>query len=194
MATEAKQKKYWNRSLLYRGRRVNREQIEHPFLKTVRQPCDGLLGEGEDIGREQSNWILLHNSPDFIRIFFSPFRKAYHGSEKIARSHPESQRSRRYSEAEEEIRHQLQKNPEQSFLKASLADLYLRQGRLIETRILIDEVLALDPQHPEALSVLGDFFIKQRSPQKALDCYRQACRSGSQALSLFLNPLGLSKR
>jgi tetratricopeptide (TPR) repeat protein len=82
--------------------------------------------------------------------------------------------SRRYSEAEEEIRRELQKNPEQSFLKASLADLYLRQGRLIETRILIDEVLAQDPQHPEALSVLGDLFIKQSYPQKALDCYRQA--------------------
>jgi len=82
--------------------------------------------------------------------------------------------SRRYSEAEEEIRCELQKTPEQSFLKASLADLYLRQGRMIEARILVDEVLAQDPQHPEALSVLGDLFIKQRSPEKALDCYRQA--------------------
>ena len=82
--------------------------------------------------------------------------------------------SRRYSEAEEEIRQELQKNPEQSFLKASLADLYLRQGRFIEARILIDEVLAHDPQHPEALSVLGDLFVKKRSPKKALDCYRQA--------------------
>jgi tetratricopeptide (TPR) repeat protein len=81
---------------------------------------------------------------------------------------------RRYSEAEEEIRRELEKNPEQSFLKASLADLCLRQGRLTEARILIDEVLALDPQHPEALSILGDLFIKQRSPQRALDCYRQA--------------------
>ena len=82
--------------------------------------------------------------------------------------------SGRYSEAEEEIRQELQKTPEQSFLKTSLADLSLRQGRLIEARILIDEVLARDPQHPEALSVLGDLFIKQRSPQRALECYRQA--------------------
>jgi tetratricopeptide (TPR) repeat protein len=82
--------------------------------------------------------------------------------------------SRRYSEAEEEIQYELQKNPDQSFLKTSLADVYFRQGRFIEARILIDEVLARDPQHPEALSVLGDLFIKQRSPQKALDCYRQA--------------------
>jgi tetratricopeptide (TPR) repeat protein len=82
--------------------------------------------------------------------------------------------SRRYSEAEEKIRLELQKTPEQSLLKTSLADLYLRQGRSTEARILIEEVLARDPQHPEALSVLGDLFIKEHSPQKALDCYRQA--------------------
>jgi tetratricopeptide (TPR) repeat protein len=81
---------------------------------------------------------------------------------------------RRYSEAEEEIRYELQKNPEQSFLKTSLADVHLRQGRLVEARILIEEVLACDPQHPEALSILGDLFIKEHSPQRALDCYRQA--------------------
>jgi len=82
--------------------------------------------------------------------------------------------SRKYSEAEEEIRYELRENPEQPFLKTSLADLYLRQGRLIEARILIDEVLARDPQHPEALSLLGDLLIKQRSPERALECYRQA--------------------
>lgn len=82
--------------------------------------------------------------------------------------------SRKYPEAEEEIRCELQKNPEQSFLKASLADLFLRQGRLSEARILIDEVLGHDPRHPEALSVMGDLFMKQRSPRRALDCYRQA--------------------
>jgi tetratricopeptide (TPR) repeat protein len=82
--------------------------------------------------------------------------------------------SRRYSEAEEEIRQELQKTPEQSFLKTSLADLYLRQGRSIEARILIEEVLARDPQNPAALAVLGDLFIKERSPQRALECYRQA--------------------
>jgi tetratricopeptide (TPR) repeat protein len=82
--------------------------------------------------------------------------------------------SRRYSEAEEVIQHELQQNPEQSFLKTSLADVYLRQGRLTEARILIDEVLTRDPQHPKALSVLGDLFIKQRSPERALECYRQA--------------------
>ncbi len=81
---------------------------------------------------------------------------------------------RRYSEAEEEIRCELQKNPEQPFFKTCLADLYLRQGRSSEARILIDDVLTLDPQNSEGLSLLGDYFIKQQAPQKAIDCYRQA--------------------
>jgi tetratricopeptide (TPR) repeat protein len=80
----------------------------------------------------------------------------------------------RYDEAAEEIRQGLEKNPHDPFLKTSLADLYLRQGHLTEGRILAEEVLAQDPQHPQALSVLGDLYLKGRSPQKALDCYRQA--------------------
>ncbi len=81
---------------------------------------------------------------------------------------------RKYSEAEEEIGNELRKNPDQPFLKASLADLYLRQNRLAEGRILAEEILAGDPQQAEALSVLGDVFFKQNSPRKALDYYRQA--------------------
>ncbi len=83
-------------------------------------------------------------------------------------------KSGRFEEAETEIRRGLEKNPHDSFLKTSLADLYLRQGRLVEGRILAEEVLTQNPRHPEALSVLGDFFLKQHSPLKALECYRQA--------------------
>jgi len=77
-------------------------------------------------------------------------------------------------EAEEEIRQELQKNPDHPLFKTRLADLYLRQERLNEARVLIEEVLTNDPQHPEALSLLGDLFIKQHSPERAIDCYRQA--------------------
>lgn len=82
--------------------------------------------------------------------------------------------SRRYEEAEEEIRREMEKNPDHLFLKVSLADLYLRQGRPNEGRILAEEVLSQDPQHPQALSILGDLFLKQHSPREALQCYRQA--------------------
>jgi len=56
----------------------------------------------------------------------------------------------------------------------SLADLYLRQERLAQARILVEEVLSQDPQHPQALTVLGDLFLKQNSPKEALECFRQA--------------------
>jgi tetratricopeptide (TPR) repeat protein len=80
----------------------------------------------------------------------------------------------RFSEAEEEIEKELKKNPDQPFLKMSLADLYLRQDRLAQARIMVEEVLAQDPQHPQALTVLGDLFLRQNSPKEALECFRQA--------------------
>jgi tetratricopeptide (TPR) repeat protein len=80
----------------------------------------------------------------------------------------------KFSEAEEEIQRELKKNPDQSFLKMSLADLFLRQDRLAQARILVEEVLSQDPQHPQALTVLGDLFLKQNSPREALECFRQA--------------------
>jgi tetratricopeptide (TPR) repeat protein len=82
--------------------------------------------------------------------------------------------SGRYGEAEEEIRRGLEREPEQVLLKVSLADLYLRRGRLVEARIIVDEVLSQDPQDPHALTVLGDIFLKKHSHRDALECYRQA--------------------
>jgi tetratricopeptide (TPR) repeat protein len=80
----------------------------------------------------------------------------------------------RFAEAEEEIRGEMEKKPDQPFLKASLADLFLRQGRLAEARMLAEEILSQDPQHPQALYVLGEIFLKQNSPKEALECFRQA--------------------
>lgn len=82
----------------------------------------------------------------------------------------------KFAEAAEEIRMGLERDPEDPALKTSLADLYQRQGRLNEGRILAEEVLARDPAHPGALSVLGDLHLKGRAPKKALECYRQALR------------------
>jgi tetratricopeptide (TPR) repeat protein len=120
----------------------------------------------------------LINSSNFIRIFEKLDRKGFvlenrevYSTESRIKSF---KRSGRYEEAEEEIRLGLEKNPDDLFLKTSLADLYTRQGRLTEGRILAEEVLFRDPQHPQALSVLGDIFLKQHTPKEALECYRQA--------------------
>ncbi len=82
--------------------------------------------------------------------------------------------SGKFEEAEKEIQEGLRQNPDHTLLKTSLADLHLRQGHLAEGRILAEEVLAHDPQHPQALSVLGDFFLKEHSPHQAWECFRQA--------------------
>jgi tetratricopeptide (TPR) repeat protein len=82
--------------------------------------------------------------------------------------------SRRYDEAEEEIRRALEREPDQPHFKLSLADLYLRQGKVTESRVLVEEVLIQNPQHPQALCVLGDIFFKQRSYREAFECYQQA--------------------
>lgn len=81
---------------------------------------------------------------------------------------------RRYAEAEEEIQRELEKKPDQPFLRATLADLFIHQNRLAEARILVDEILSRDPQHPQALYLLGEVFLKQNSPKEALECFRQA--------------------
>ncbi len=86
----------------------------------------------------------------------------------------ELKRDAKYGEAEREIQKELQKTPGDLLLKTSLADLYLRQGRPAEARILAEEVLAQDPRHPEALSVLGDFFFGEKSLREALEYFRQA--------------------
>jgi len=80
----------------------------------------------------------------------------------------------KFAEAEEEIQRELEKKPDQSFLKATLADLFLHQDRLAEARILVDEILSRDPQYPQALYLLGEIFLKQNSPKEALECFRQA--------------------
>ncbi len=91
----------------------------------------------------------------------------------------------RYPEAEEEIRRELEKDPHNAFFQAGLADLWIKQGRLAEARILAEEVLARDPGQPQALSILGDFFMKRHAPADALNCYRQAfARAGGDYLIL----------
>lgn len=86
----------------------------------------------------------------------------------------ELKRDGKYGEAEREIQKELQKTPGDLLLKTSLADLYIRQDRPAEARILAEEVLAQDPRHPQALSVLGDFFFGEKSFREALEYFRQA--------------------
>ncbi len=79
-----------------------------------------------------------------------------------------------FREAEDELKEALEEQPESPALRASLAQVYLMQERLIEARALAESILTEDPRHPEALYVLGEFFSRQEKLEEALQYYRQA--------------------
>ncbi len=82
--------------------------------------------------------------------------------------------------SEEELRHELEKDPDNTFLKICLSEIYLRKRRLTEGRILVEEVLSQDPQNTRALSILGDILFKRRLFKEALNCYREAINKDSR--------------
>ncbi len=82
--------------------------------------------------------------------------------------------NQQYREAQEEIEKSLRQNPDQPALKITLADLYLKQGRLASAKIILEEILTVDPQNERALSLLGDVFLKEQKPQEAWQYYHQA--------------------
>lgn len=82
--------------------------------------------------------------------------------------------NQQYKEAQEEIERRLKKNPDQPSLKITLAEIYFKQERLTAAKIILEEILLIDPQNERALSILGDIFLKEQKPQEALNCYRQA--------------------
>ncbi len=82
----------------------------------------------------------------------------------------------KYGQAEKELTEALEEAPAHLLLKSSLADLYVRQLRLVEARILTEEALASDPGYPQALVVLGEIFSKEKNFDEALNCFRHAFR------------------
>jgi tetratricopeptide (TPR) repeat protein len=79
-----------------------------------------------------------------------------------------------YPEAEKELKEALDQQPEHFLLKVSLAELYLRQDRLVEARILSEAILSSDPSYAQALFVLGEIFFKEKKFDKALQCFHLA--------------------
>lgn len=74
------------------------------------------------------------------------------------------------TEAEQELLEALEEAPDDPLLKSSLANLYVAQGKLLEARVLVDEILREDPQCLQALVVRGELAFKERNfPQALLD-------------------------
>jgi len=79
-----------------------------------------------------------------------------------------------FQEAEKELKEALEEEPDDLLVKASLSELYLRQGRLVEARILAEAILSSDSQNSQALYVLGEIFFKENNLGEALQCFHHA--------------------
>jgi tetratricopeptide (TPR) repeat protein len=85
-------------------------------------------------------------------------------------------RQGRLAEAEQELLDALEEAPHHSLLRSSLANLYLRQGRVLEARVLVDEILKADSNCPEAVVVRGEIASKEHRWPEALEDFEHAWR------------------
>jgi tetratricopeptide (TPR) repeat protein len=81
-----------------------------------------------------------------------------------------------YQAAERELKEALDEEPDQPLLRSSLAHTYLRQGRLVEARVLAEGILAQDPNQSQAMYVLGEISLRENELDEALEYFRQASK------------------
>ena len=98
-----------------------------------------------------------------------------------------------YPEAERELKEALEDAPNHFLLKASLADVYLRQDRSMEAKILVESILSSDPQYPQAQYILGEIFFKQNLFEQALQCFQQVSQKDPRPYSILRVARTLSK-
>jgi tetratricopeptide (TPR) repeat protein len=90
-------------------------------------------------------------------------------------------RQGKFAEAEQELFEALEQAPQHSLLKSSLANLYVRQGKILEAKILVEEILAMDPQCSQALVVRGEIAFKEKNMKEALESFRHAWQLDQQS-------------
>jgi len=98
-----------------------------------------------------------------------------------------------YPEAVRELKEALEDTPDHFLLKASLADVYLRQNRSMEAKVLAESILSFDPQYPKALYILGEIFYKQNFFEQALEYFQQASQKDPRPYLILRVARTLSK-
>jgi len=78
------------------------------------------------------------------------------------------------AKAEQELKEALGDQPDHPLLRASLADLYQRQGRMPEARMLAESILSEDPENPRACYVLGRIYLSEDKAEEAIACFQKA--------------------
>ena len=72
-------------------------------------------------------------------------------------------RQGKLEEAAGELLEALDEAPDHSLLRSSLATVYLRQGKLLEAKHLVEEILVTEAQSSQALVVRGEIAFKAGS-------------------------------
>ncbi len=86
-------------------------------------------------------------------------------------------RQGKLEEAERELLEALDEVPDHPLLRSSLANIYLRQGKLLEAKHLVEQVLLTDPHSSQALVVRGEIAHKEKEFTAALQDFRHAFQS-----------------
>jgi tetratricopeptide (TPR) repeat protein len=86
----------------------------------------------------------------------------------------------RFGEAKQELVEALEEQPDHPLLRASLAEAYLRQKRIIEAGSLAKTILSDHPEYPQALYILGEVSFRHKKLEKALEYFRQAAQKDSR--------------
>ncbi|MBW1733483.1 MAG: tetratricopeptide repeat protein [Deltaproteobacteria bacterium] len=81
-----------------------------------------------------------------------------------------------FQEAEEVLKQALDEEPENLLLMASLAEVYLRQERPLEARVLAEAILAANAHYPQAIYILGEVYYREKNFKEALHCFQQAAQ------------------
>ncbi|MBN2495994.1 MAG: tetratricopeptide repeat protein [Deltaproteobacteria bacterium] len=81
---------------------------------------------------------------------------------------------RRFDEARAVLQQALQSHPQDPKLRASLADLFFREGQHHKALTLAGEILRDDPNDPRALVVMGNSLLARKKAAEALEYFRLA--------------------
>lgn len=92
----------------------------------------------------------------------------------------ELKKNKEYQQAEQLLESALTSYQDHDFLKASLADLYLRQNKLLPAEEIADNMLEKNPVDYRALMIKGDLAIKHRRYKKGLEFYQLAFKQNDK--------------
>lgn len=112
-------------------------------------------------------------------------KNRFEEKKELAAQAVELKKESRLEEAVQLLEDGLEKYPGDRFLRASLADAYLRQNKFSAARRIANELMEENPSDHRALLIRGQINYRRRQYEKALEHYREAYRAKEKAFIAF---------